>query len=499
MGRGVLRDDADFIVVGTGAGGATAAHVLSRAGHSVLLVEEGPKLTASERPTELLRAMSIGVRDMGSQTTAGATPMPLLQGRLVGGSTAINSGIIWRMPDDVRNDWQHGHGLGSLVGRGLDRAFESIEADLDVAVTSEQIRGGNADRMAKASEILDLPGKPITRNARNCQGRAHCLQGCPHEARQSMDVSYIPGAVRAGARLHPNCRVERVSTKDGRAVGVSGLTLDPDSRRRRGRFDFRARRGVIVAAGVVHTPVILRKSGLQNRRVGQHFQAHPGCAVVGRFDDSIGMGQGATQGYEVPLRDRGFKLESISLPPEMLASRIPGVGAEWQARLGRLDQYAQWAAQIRMRAQGTVTVGFRGAPVVRYEPLAEDLLRARAAAALICRMMFAAGAIEVYPGLFGVDEALTDVAQVREIEERHLPREAFHFMASHLFGTARAGVSSATSVVGPNLESHDVAHLYVMDASVFPTNLGVNPQHSIMAVVHQAAEQLAERALSRVA
>jgi len=91
MARLVLEDQADFVIVGTGAGGATAARVLSAAGHDVLMVEEGPHLRPDDRPAALVDAMSAGVRDFGTQTTAGATPMPLLQGRLVGGSTAINS------------------------------------------------------------------------------------------------------------------------------------------------------------------------------------------------------------------------------------------------------------------------------------------------------------------------------------------------------------------------------------------------------------------------
>ena len=79
------------------------------------------------------------------------------------------------------------------------------------------------------------------------------------------------------------------------------------------------------------------------------------------------------------------------------------------------------------------------------------------------------------------------------MEQHELKQSDLHLMASHLFGTARAGSDSATSVVGPDLQCHDVRDLYVMDASIFPTNLGVNPQHSIMGVVHRAAEKLANR------
>ena len=71
-----------------------------------------------------------------------------------------------------------------------------------------------------------------------------------------------------------------------------------------------------------------------------------------------------------------------------------------------------------------------------------------------------------------------------------------NMIASHLFGTACAGRDARRSVVDENLAVHGVAGLHVMDSSVFPTNLGVNPQHSIMAVVWVAASRLANQATS---
>jgi len=490
MSRLALQEEADFVVVGTGAGGATAARVLSEAGYDVVMLEEGPDLPASERPTDLLGAMSSAVRDMGTQSTTGATPIPLLQGKLVGGSTAINSGIIWRMPDDVREHWTREFGLADLVDeKEQTRIYDIIEDELEVEVTAPEVRGDNAHKMAEACRALGLPGRPIVRNARRCKGRARCLQGCPEEARQSMDVSYVPRAVAQGARLHPLCRVQKVLRENGRAIGVSGAKLDRKGGQV-GRFEVRARRGVIVAAGAVHTPLILLKSGL-GALVGERFQAHPGSAVVGRFPDVINMGFGATQGYELPMRAQGFKIESLSLPPELLALRLPGVGRDWQARLGELNHYAQWVVQVRMGALGRVTAGWGGKPVVRFEPLDRDLAKMQQALGLICRMMFAAGATEVFPGLGHTPEVLHDVREVDALESAKLERADFHMMASHLFGTACAGVDPRRSVVGPDLQSHELPGLYVMDASVFPTNLGVNPQHSIMTVVWRAAEQLA--------
>ncbi len=490
MPRYDFEDQADYIVIGTGAGGATAARVLSGAGHSVLMLEEGPWLHPEERPRELLPSLNMAVRGAGTATTMSAAPMILLQGKCVGGSTTINSGILWRMPDDVRGEWYHRFGLRDLVAsRAQDRIYEQLENELEVSDTRSEILGENSKLMEQACQKLDLPGRPTTRNARQCRGSAQCILGCRGEARQSMDVSYVPRAIRSGARLRDLARARRVIVKKGRAVGVQGENLERGTGRVLGKFRVIARKGVIVAAGAVHTPVILRKSGVRGL-VGSHFQAHPGLAVVGRFEKPVSLGFGAAQGYEVPMRSRRYKLESLALPPEMLAARIPGVGREWQQRVAELDHYAQWCVQVRMKAHGSVRPSWWGEPIVRYEPQLTDYRALQEATALLCKMMFAVGATEVYPGLGTIPSVLRDHSEVRKLETAQLKPTDFHLVGSHLFGTARASIDPNVSVVGTNLESHDVKNLYVMDASAFPTNLGVNPQHSIMAVAWRAAEWL---------
>ncbi|MEZ4323694.1 MAG: GMC family oxidoreductase [Polyangiales bacterium] len=492
MVRFEIDDVADFVVVGTGAGGATAARVLSAAGHSVVMLEEGGWLRSQERPRDMVGAMADAMRDAGAQATRDAAPMPLLQGVAVGGSTAINSGIIWRLPEDVREEWAREHGLSELVdARALDGAFDAIERDLEVSETAEELLGRNGALMRQAAEARGLPGRAMVRNSKRCEGSGECLQGCRTEARRSMDVSYVPMALRDGARLHTHCRVHSVERRWGRAVGVVGDVLDAQ-RKPRARFRVRARRGVIVAAGVLHTPLILLRSGLRGP-VGQRFQAHPGSAVVGRFSEPVGRGPGATQAYEIPMRAQGFKIESLAMPPEMLSARLPGVGAEWLERLAHLDHHAHWVAQCRFEAHGRVRVGFDGRPAVTYHPTARDVRVLLDGLALVAELLFEVGAQEVYPGVHGVPEVLRSIDEVRALRNPALARGDLHMVASHLFGTAVAGRSARASVVDPALEAHALRGLFVMDASVFPTNLGVNPQHSIMGVVHRASSQLANR------
>ena len=180
------------------------------------------------------------------------------------------------------------------------------------------------------------------------------------------------------------------------------------------------------------------------------------------------------------------------MPPELGAVRIPGVGQELMHRMGAFAHVAVWAMVLRAEAEGTVSAAWGGRDRVRFSLTRADVERSRAGVALLSRMMFEAGAREVWPGVFGVPSVLRSIDEVRLIEEAPGESRAFSFITSHLFGAARMGVRPEASVVGPDFQSHEARGLYVVDSSVFPTNLGVNPQHSIMAMSRLAATRLVE-------
>ena len=107
-------------------------------------------------------------------------------------------------------------------------------------------------------------------------------------------------------------------------------------------------------------------------------------------------------------------------------------------------------------------------------------------------LLFAAGAREVWPGIFGLPERLLPGEEGRLDSGPDDPR-CYSWILSHLFGTARMAARASAGVVGHDFSVHGIPNLVVADSSVFPTNLGVNPQHAIMAVARLCAERLAER------
>jgi choline dehydrogenase-like flavoprotein len=490
-----VDDATDVVIVGSGAGGATVARVLSEAGLDVAIVEEGPHVPSEAFTQDLYGAFTTLWRDLGMQVARGRMLMPVLQGSCVGGTTAINGAIVHRMPEAIHAHWQSDYGLTEFFSYAeLSRIWDRLDEELSVAPAPSAVLGNNSAFMERGAAAAGVPGNRIRRNVRDCQGSARCNQGCPTARRQSMNVSYVPRAVAAGARVYATCRARRVVLENGRAAAVEGEFVEPATRRRGPPLRLRARRAVVVAASAIHTPLLLRASGLGGASglLGRRLQAHPGTGIAGLFDEPVRMWFGATQGYETThwWHER-MKLESVGMPLELAAVRLPGYGPALMANLADFERIAMWGVQIRARAHGRVRPGLLGGAAISYDLSDADARTLKLGVRRLGELMFAAGAREVFPGVHGLPERLRSPDELRALDALPDDPRLFHGIASHLFGTALLGPDPARSVVGPRGELHDAPGVYVADASIFPTNLGVNPQHTICALAWRVAEGIA--------
>jgi choline dehydrogenase-like flavoprotein len=482
-----LRMATDVVVVGSGPAGAAVARRLAARGARVVVLEEGHHVTPSQFEASGLRAMASLYRDMGTSIAFGTNPMPYLQGRSVGGTSVVNGAISWQFPRDSHEAWcaEDPALRDAIPFEDLAREEAAIETRLGVHPTEARVAGPKNVAMARGADALGLANRPIRRNTEGCVGAGRCLQGCPHGAKLSMERTFLPDAVRDGGRIVSGVTVSHVLLDARGAYGVRGLSA------RGSDVEVRARHAVVIAASAIQSPLLLRGSGLKRGPVGDRFSAHPGVSVTGRFAQSVRGFVGATQGAEVTgLRHEGLKLEALGFDLGILASRIPGVGTDLARRLAELDHYAVFGAAIRAEAEGTVRSGPLR-PSVRYSLTHEDMKKARRAVRRLGEVLLAAGAQEVYPGVAGFDPVVRDPRRMAAIdEEGPLDPKAYPMSMTHLFGTARMGTDPATSVVRPDFRHHDVAGLYVADSSVFPSNLGVNPQIPIMTLATLCADRI---------
>ncbi len=304
-----------------------------------------------------------------------------------------------------------------------------------------------------------------------------------------MLVSYLPYAEKRGATILASAKADRVVFHGDRAVAVAGRLKTSEGPK---PLLAHARRGVIVAASAIQTPQLLSASRIISPHLGRHFQAHPGGCMMGVFDRPMNPWFGATQGYDADhwRRELRAKIETIALPPEMVFARLPGAGKRWVKSIAESGHMLQWAVQLRAFAEGSVRRGPLGADI-RYDLEPRDMQNFRKALRKTAELFFAAGAKEVRPGIFGFPESL-EPGDERLLDEAPLDPRCYSMILSHLFGTARMSVRPEDGVVGTDFAVHGTENCYVVDSSIFPTNLGVNPQEAIMGVAWLAASRLAQ-------
>ena len=494
--EGRFEEDVDFVVVGSGAGGAAAASTLARGGAKVAIVEAGAWRDPADYPNSTYGSMRDLMDDWGTQVAVGRALWPVVQARTMGGTTVINSAIAVRTPADVFERWTKEFGIGAPGKDGLaERVWkhqDALERELSVEETPPEALGRSSKLALLGAQKAGYESYYMKRYVKGCAGSGQCMQGCKALRKQSTNLNFVPEVVDRGGLVLSSAPVRRILFEGARAVGVEGYFDHPRSHHRGGAFRVRAKKGVLIAASATHTPVLLAKSGVRSKALGDYFRAHPGTGVFGCYDEPVDQNIGATQGWaSVAFRDDpGLKLESLAVPLELVASRFSGGGHQLMERLSKYRGVAMWCHSVRAESAGTVRAPLFGMkPKIRYGLTDADMLKFREGMYLLAKTHVAAGARSVLPGIAGLPFEIP-AGEIETIRTGPTHPRAYIAILSHLFGGAVMGTNKDVSVTDEHGRVHGYEGLVVCDASVMPSVLGVNPQHTIMALARCFAEDL---------
>jgi choline dehydrogenase-like flavoprotein len=481
--------ECDAVVVGTGAGGAVVGKELAARGHAVLFLEEGELWRRDSFDGRALEAHRRFYRNGGAVITLGNAPMPILMGRLVGGSTAVNSGTCFRTPPWILDGWCERLGSDDFAPARFDAHFDAVEAELGVATARAEYLGGAARVVARGCDSLGWRHFPLRRNAPDCDGQGLCNWGCPTDAKRSTNVSYVPRALGLGAQLVTGMRAERILLEAGRAVGVEARAV-------RGGARLRVRaRAVVLAGGAVPTPLLLLGQGLcgTSGQLGRNLSLHPATCLSALFDENIEGYNAIPQGYGVDEFHReGILLLGASPALSVAALLFPMSGRRLMDAMDRIDRIASFGVMVEDEARGRVRRGPKGQPIVTYSLTATEIERLHRGLQRVAEIFLRAGARRIYPLLPRLPD-LEPAEALRRLRGASLGASDFMLTSFHPLGTCRMGRDPKRSVVDLDHETHDVRGLFVVDGSVVPTAPAVNPQITIMAMAHRAAGRIDAR------
>ena len=500
--------ESDVAIIGSGAGGAISADILARAGLRVVIVEEGAYRTPPEFTLRELPAFSQLYVDGGVRLTRDGG-IGVVQGRTVGGSTTVNWTSSFRTPEPTLRYWRDVLGIAGLSPAELAPWFEKIEQRLHI--TPWESPNLNNQLLARGATKLGWRHGPISRNVDGCADLGYCGLGCPIGAKQSMDVTAIPDALDHGAALVTRVRAERMTLGADRVSAVECLALDARGVKPTGRRVSLRAPWVIAAAAAINTPALLMRSHvpdphrllgkrtfLQTHNFSLAFMPEPVDAFYG-VQQSVYMDQ-FTWRDGVAGR-AGFNMEAAGAQPVVSLNAWKGIGAEMADVARRLPYLHTLVSQIRdgfhPDSQGGEVQLSDDRAVLDY-PITDfiwDGVRSSYLAMAECQ--FAAGAERVHPACSDA-RAYRSWSEARSgIGALRLRSPNVYLNSTHPLGGCPMGSDPRTSVVGIDGRHHHVANLAIIDGSILPTSLGVNPVLTIYALAARNATALAERIRGR--
>ena len=497
--------EADVVIVGTGAGGGTAAEILAGAGLTVILLEVGPLQSSRDFRMREADAYPQLYMDSAARKTKDKA-INILQGRCVGGSTTVNWTSSFRTPPATLEYWAREFGITGFAPADLAPWFERMETRLNIAAWPVEPNENN-DALRRGAQALGIPAGAIKRNVKGCWNIGYCGMGCPTNAKQSMLVTTIPAALNRGATLLTRTRAWSLEQQGDRVtaltcVGLDTRGTDPTAR----RINVRART-FIAAGGAIGTPALLLRSKAPDPHgvVGKRTFLHPTVVSAALMPERVDGFAGAPQTIysdhfldTLPLDGPiGYKLEAPPLHPILVGTTLPAFGSAQATWMRELPHMQVVIALMRdgfhaQSAGGSVSLQGDSTPLLDY-PLNDYFWNgARRALLTMAEIQFAAGARTVMPvQRSGVHYSSWRAAKAG-IETASLAPLATTVVSAHVMGGCAFGPDARRAAVDPTGRHHHLDNLYVLDGSLFPTSIGANPQLSIYGIVAKLASGLAQ-------
>ena len=476
----------DVVIVGAGPGGGSVAKVLAEAGLSVWVIESGPAKSRFKK--NYAHTARYHMQENGSIIARGSAMMPIAAGKGVGGSTLINSALSFRAPDSVLKQWETQLDSSDWGPSALKPIYDDISRLIGVATTPSNISGKNNDLIIRGINALGLEGGLAPRSTPGCVGCGICYFGCPTGGKASTNLTLLARATEAGCQIQAEAEVQEVRIVNGVAIGIRAQAIHPETKAKGGVLTVNAK-AVFLSAGAIGSPKLLWHSGLAKKMspaVGENLHVHPGSTLIGICDEKIEMWKGATQGAYFHHPDLpGVLPHTFSAPPEACLMAAGFYGDTFQHGLSLLPNMCGMLVMVSDKGSGRVRAFSDGRADITYDFHPDDVNRIKLGLIEVAKVLFAGGAKEIRAPIhdFGVHyqiDTIESALKSRQIQD-------FTLYAAHPMSTCRMGTNASNSVISPTGESHDIPNLYIADASVFPSSLGVNPQLSTMVCATQIA------------
>ena len=466
-----------YIVIGSGPGGAITACTLAEKGENVLLIEEGKYYDLADMEPFSLDEMKYKYRNNGLTFSFGKPKINYVEGKCVGGGSEINSGLYHRTPTPVLEKWKKDFQLDYSKESELEKYFDQCETDVSVSLNPGVLP--KASRiLAEGAEKLNWSSQEVPRwfkyNGVNPDGIAS-------GTKMSMTQTFIPRFLKAGGTLLTSTRCVKIS-KEGSGISLQCRTND--------RVYSLACEKIFVCAGAVHTPNLLQHSGIK-KNIGNSFLLHPTIKVTALFSEEINRENMGVPVHQVKEFAPEFSFGCSISSPSYLALAMNDHPAQSALVDERWKSMGIYYAMTNAEGKGSVsTLPFFNDPVVKYAITNKEKQNLAIGLKKLCELLIAAGALLLFPSIVHSTpvRSMDDLASIPGL----IDPENTNLMTIHLFSSCPMGENKKLCATNSFGKVHGENNIYINDASLLPTALGVNPQGSIMAFAKRNIEHFIE-------
>ena len=469
----LIRQKYDFIIIGSGPGGAIPAFFLNKQNYNVLMLDKGLDYSNNDVHSFSYNEMRKMYKHGGLSLSIGKQIINYVEGSCVGGGSEINSGLYHKTPKNILLKWANEF---SLIGSDYSKLFKHYR-DVEKRLCVSFYPKGK----------VPLASLKLTQGAENLGWDVHEVprwfkyenDGSAAGKKMTMSETYIRDYLLNGGLILSGCSVNRLKKT------TNGWKVQIDYNRQKHNI---MSKNVILSAGAIGTPLILRRSGL-SKLSGNNLQMHPTIKVVALFNEEVN-----TDGMGVPVHQvKEFSPDftfgcSISTPPYLRIAmldhneNIDLVDKNWK-------QMAIYYASIIPQGTGTVRkVPFFKDPLVRYKLTQIDRQTLALALKKLCELLLSAGALELFPSIHN-GPVIKDMNDLKALPNKIISSRT-SLMTVHLFSSCPMGEDKDICVVDSYGKVHGQENLWVSDASMIPSAPGVNPQGTIMAFAHRNVEKI---------